>query len=55
MERVTAAEGITMRLTVKVRPGRQFAVQRSLRARIMSAFEDAGIRGPVSRSFPTGS
>jgi small conductance mechanosensitive channel len=55
VERVTATEGITMRLIVKVRPGRQFAVQRSLRAKVMAAFEDAGIRGPISRSFPTGS
>jgi small conductance mechanosensitive channel len=52
VERVSAAEGITMRLTVKVRPGRQWAVQRSLRARIMGAFEDAGIQGPVPRGFP---
>jgi len=52
IERVSAAEGITMRLTVKVRPGRQWAVQRSLRARIMGAFEDAGIQGPTVRGFP---
>jgi small conductance mechanosensitive channel len=52
VERVTAAEGITMRVTVKVRPGRQWSVQRSLRAKVMEAFEDAGIRGPVTRSFP---
>jgi len=52
IERVSAAEGITMRLTVKVRPGRQWAVQRSLRARIMGGFEDAGIQGPVPRGFP---
>jgi small-conductance mechanosensitive channel len=52
VERVTAAEGITMRLTVKVRPGRQWAVQRSLRAKVVEAFEDAGIRGPVPRGFP---
>jgi small conductance mechanosensitive channel len=52
VERVSAAEGITMRLTVKVRPGRQWAVQRSLRARIMGAFENAGIQGPVVRGFP---
>jgi small conductance mechanosensitive channel len=52
VERVTAAEGITMRLTVKVRPGRQWAVQRTLRAKVMEAFEDAGIRGPMTRGFP---
>ncbi|HEY7591947.1 MAG TPA: mechanosensitive ion channel family protein [Actinophytocola sp.] len=53
VERVTASEGITMRATVKVRPGRQWAVQRSLRAKVVSAFEDAGIRGPVARGFPS--
>ena len=52
VERVNAAEGITMRVTVKVRPGRQWSVQRSLRAKVMEAFEDAGIRGPVARGFP---
>jgi len=52
VERVTATEGITMRVTVKVRPGRQWAVQRSLRAAVMEAFEDAGIRGPVVRGYP---
>ena len=52
VERVTAAEGITMRLTVKVRPGRQWSVQRTLRAKVMEAFEDAGIRGPMARGFP---
>jgi len=51
VERVSATEGITLRLTVKVRPGRQWAVQRSLRARIMAAFEDAGIQGPVVRGY----
>jgi len=52
VEKVTAAEGITLRVTVKVRPGRQWAVQRSLRAKVVSAFEDAGIRGPLGRTFP---
>jgi small conductance mechanosensitive channel len=52
VERVSAAEGITLRMTVKVRPGRQWSVQRTLRARIMAAFEDAGIHGPVVRGFP---
>jgi small conductance mechanosensitive channel len=53
VERVTASEGITMRVTVKVRPGRQWAAQRSLRAAVMEAFEDAGIRGPVVRGYPS--
>jgi small-conductance mechanosensitive channel len=52
VERVSAAEGIMIRLTVKVRPGRQWAVQRSLRARIMAGFEDSGIQGPLVRGFP---
>ena len=46
MERVSRREGITLRVTVKVRPGRQWAVQRSLRAQVMAAFEDAGIQRP---------
>jgi small-conductance mechanosensitive channel len=53
VERVSAAEGIMLRLTVKVRPGRQWAVQRSLRARIVAAFEDASIQGPLMRRFPS--
>jgi moderate conductance mechanosensitive channel len=52
VERVSATEGITLRVTVKVRPGRQWSVQRALRAGIMAAFEDAGIQGPVVRGFP---
>jgi moderate conductance mechanosensitive channel len=52
VERVSATEGIMLRMTVKVRPGRQWAVQRTLRARIMAAFEDAGVQGPVVRGFP---
>nr|WP_189222580.1 mechanosensitive ion channel family protein [Saccharothrix coeruleofusca] len=42
VEKVTP-EGITMRVTVKVRPGRQWAVQRALRAKLMPALEDAGV------------
>ncbi|WP_414638825.1 mechanosensitive ion channel family protein [Actinophytocola sp.] len=53
VERVSAAEGIMLRVTVKTRPGRQWAVQRSLRAHIMGAFEEAGIQGPVVRGFGT--
>jgi small conductance mechanosensitive channel len=55
VEKITT-EGIVVRLIVKVRPGRQFAVQRALRAKIMSALEDAGIHPPLSRLLPpTGS
>ena len=57
VEKVTA-EGIIVRLTVKVRPGRQWAVQRVLRARIMKATEDGGLEPPLGRLFgpsrPTG-
>lgn len=45
VERV-ANEGLTLRLTVRVNPGRQFAVQRALYAAITEAFEDAGVLRP---------
>ncbi|AHH94881.1 mechanosensitive ion channel [Kutzneria viridogrisea] len=48
VEKVTP-ESITLRLTVKVRPGRQWATQRTLRARVMAAFVAAGIEPPVVR------
>jgi small conductance mechanosensitive channel len=51
VEKVTP-EGITLRLTVKVRPGRQWATQRALRARIMSAFVAAGIEPHFVRVPP---
>ena len=51
VEKVTA-EGVTLRATVKVRPGRQWAVQRALRAKVMAAFEDQGIQLPLSRLLP---
>ncbi|ANZ42492.1 mechanosensitive ion channel protein MscS [Lentzea guizhouensis] len=35
-------ENITLRVTVKTRPGRQWAVQRNLRAQLMPALEEAG-------------
>ncbi|MGA6164184.1 mechanosensitive ion channel family protein [Amycolatopsis magusensis] len=44
-------EGMQLRMTVKVRPGRQWAAQRALRARIMSALEDAGFEPPLGRFF----
>lgn len=40
-------DNITMRLTVKVRPGRQFATQRELRRRIMALFDADGIQHPA--------
>jgi small conductance mechanosensitive channel len=42
VEKVTP-EAITLRVTVKVRPGRQWAVQRALRARLVPALEEAGV------------
>jgi moderate conductance mechanosensitive channel len=35
-------DNITLRVTVKTRPGRQWAVQRNLRAQLMPALEEAG-------------
>jgi small conductance mechanosensitive channel len=46
VERV-GPEGVTLRLTVKVKPGQQFAVQRALNAAIADAFEDAGVPRPA--------
>ncbi|SER67279.1 mechanosensitive ion channel family protein [Actinokineospora terrae] len=51
VEKVTP-ESVTIRMTVKVRPGRQWAVQRALRARAMGAVEEAGIQPPMGRLFP---
>ncbi len=45
VERV-GPEGVTLRLTVKVAPGRQWAVQRALNAAIADAFDDAGVPRP---------
>lgn len=45
------AEGIKLRLTVKVRPGEQWAVQRALRARIASALAEAGFESPMARFY----
>lgn len=42
-------EGLTIRLTAKVRPGKQWSVQRALRARVVTALEDAGFEPPAGR------
>jgi small-conductance mechanosensitive channel len=42
IERV-GPEGVTLRLTVRVSPGRQFRVQRALNAAITQALDTAGI------------
>ncbi|MFD9966341.1 mechanosensitive ion channel family protein [Amycolatopsis sp. NPDC058986] len=46
-------EGIQLRLTVKVRPGKQWAVQRALRAQLLAALEDAGFEPPLGRFLST--
>ncbi|GAB2988718.1 mechanosensitive ion channel family protein [Amycolatopsis acidiphila] len=48
VENVTP-EGITIRLTVKVRPGKQWSVQRALRAAVISGLEEAGFDPPMGR------
>jgi small conductance mechanosensitive channel len=42
-----APEAATLRLTVKVKPGDQWAVQRALNAAISDAFDDAGVPRPI--------
>ena len=42
-------ETITLRLTVKVRPGKQWIVQRALRGQLLAALEEAGIEPPLGR------
>ena len=45
VDKVTV-EGMTLRITVKVSPGRQFAVQRAMNAAIADAADDAGLPRP---------
>src|SRR3954469_9521865 len=45
-------EGLQLRLTVKVRPGKQWGVQRALRAQLLAALEEAGFEPPLGRLFP---
>jgi small-conductance mechanosensitive channel len=42
-------EGIEIRLTVKVRPGKQWSVQRALRASVIAGLEEAGFDPPMGR------
>jgi small conductance mechanosensitive channel len=51
IESVTA-EGLTLRLTVKVNPGRQFAVQRAMNAAIADGFDNAAVPRPHPPSAP---
>ncbi|MCW0214728.1 MAG: mechanosensitive ion channel [Pseudonocardia sp.] len=46
IEKVTA-DGVTLRLTVKVNPGRQFAVQRALNAAIADEFDEHRMPRPA--------
>lgn len=45
-------EGVTVRLTVKAKAGRQFAVQRALRAAALTAIHDAGLQPPLAQLLP---
>lgn len=45
-------DSVTLRLTVKVRGGRQWTVQRSLRAKIKNAFDAEGIPAPYPSGRP---
>lgn len=45
VETVTT-EGVTLRVTVKTNPGRQFAVQRALNAALTDGFDEAGVPRP---------
>lgn len=47
-------EGITMRLTVKVRPGKQWMVQRALRASVIAKLEESGFEPPLGRYVTPG-
>ena len=51
IESVTA-DTVTLRLTVKVRAGQQWAVQRALHAAIKAAFDKAGISAPYPSGRP---
>lgn len=51
VERV-APDGVTLRVTVKVKPGQQFTVQRALNAAVTEAFDDAGVPRPGAVPAP---
>jgi len=53
VEAVTA-DTVTLRITIKVRPGRQWAVQRALNQRILEEFDSRGIRSPYPQGRPLG-
>ncbi|MDL5159936.1 mechanosensitive ion channel family protein [Actinomycetospora termitidis] len=41
------AEGILLRLTIRTRPGEQWAVQRAVAGAVKTAFDDAGVPAPT--------
>jgi small conductance mechanosensitive channel len=41
------AEGILLRLTVRTRPGEQWAVQRAVAGAVKSALDEAGVPAPT--------
>ena len=51
MERV-ATDAVTLRVTARVNPGKQFAVQRALNAAITSALDAAGVPRPGAGEPP---
>lgn len=49
-----SADTVTIRITVKTRPGRQWAVQRRLHRQILQAFDDAGVKAPYPQGRQSG-
>lgn len=49
-----SADTVTIRITIKTRPGRQWAVQRRLHQDILEAFVDADIKAPYALGRPSG-
>jgi small-conductance mechanosensitive channel len=46
-------EAITLRVTVKTKPGRQFAVRRALTAELIGALDAAGVPAPMAAVLPS--
>ncbi len=45
-------DGVTLRLTVKVKPARQWAVQRAIHRAVLDAFAAEGIKAPYANGIP---
>ena len=41
------AEGVLLRLTIRTRPGEQWAVQRAVAGEVKTALDDAGVPAPT--------